>query len=92
MPSENIGTIRKELNGKKSVSLKIKVKTNALKNEIIGLMPDGTVKISIKSAPEKGRANKELVFFLARTFDVPRENVKIVSGASSRQKMVKIRK
>ena len=69
---------------------KIKVITNARKNEISGQMADGTIKIRIKSKPVRGKANKELIRFLSELLDIPKGDVLIVSGERSRRKRVRI--
>jgi hypothetical protein len=51
-----------------------------------------TIKINIAAAPEKGKANQELVHLLSKEFDVSRDSVKIISGAGDRVKLVKITK
>jgi hypothetical protein len=48
------------------------------------------ITISIRSAPERGRANSELVKLLARHFRVEPSRVRIVSGLKSRKKLVEI--
>jgi uncharacterized protein (TIGR00251 family) len=48
------------------------------------------ITISIRSAPERGRANSELVKLLARHFRVEPGRVRIVSGLKSRKKLVEI--
>jgi len=53
-------------------------------------VPDGSMKVSLKAAPFEGRANAELVTFLARLFRVPASSVGIVGGARSRQKSIVI--
>ena len=40
--------------------------------------------------PVDGRANAELVAFLARAFGVPRARVRLISGAGGRDKTVEI--
>jgi uncharacterized protein (TIGR00251 family) len=72
------------------LTLKIKVIPKSSKNEIVGEMADGTLKIRIAAAPEKGRANEELRSFLARQYRVPAANVTIVAGAASHNKLVRI--
>jgi len=54
--------------------------------EIIG----DQIAISIKSQPERGRANKELLKKLAAHFGVSEERVRIVSGLTSRKKIVEL--
>ena len=48
-------------------------------------MDDGTFKIWIKSAPEKGKANKELQKYLKKIIGIP---VKIISGLTSENKTI----
>jgi uncharacterized protein (TIGR00251 family) len=64
--------------------LKIKVKPSSNKNKIVK-MEDGTFKIWIKSAPEKGKANKELQKYLKKVTGIP---VKITSGLTSENKTI----
>jgi len=54
--------------------------------EVIG----DQIVISIKSQPERGRANKELLKKLAAYFGVSQERVRIVSGLTSRKKIVEV--
>ncbi|MBI2688589.1 MAG: DUF167 domain-containing protein [Acidobacteria bacterium] len=55
-----------------------------------GEMADGTLKIRVKAAPEDGKANEELCQFLARHFGVSRQDVAIVTGATSQRKRVRV--
>jgi uncharacterized protein (TIGR00251 family) len=50
----------------------------------------GALKVSIAAAPEKGRANEELIRFLAQALGVPRARVSVASGHASRDKVVAI--
>lgn len=68
----------------------MKVIPRSERAEIAGEMADGTLKVRLKSAPEGGRANDELCFFLAKHFGVARESVKIVTGATAPRKRVRI--
>lgn len=52
----------------------------------------GQIKCFIKSPPEKGLANKELVKLIADSLDVTQSDVEIISGLTSRKKRVKINK
>lgn len=79
-----------ELTDKKEIYLRIKVRPSAVKSEVKEIMEDETIKIAISAPPEKGKANEELLRFLARIFDVSKNNVKIISGKSERIKLVKI--
>jgi uncharacterized protein (TIGR00251 family) len=48
------------------------------------------LKIRISTAPVDGKANKQLIAFLAQQFSVAKSAVAIVSGESSRQKTLLI--
>ena len=54
------------------------------------IMSDGVQKIDIAAPPEDGKANAELIRFLAEYFDVSRSSVEILSGQMGRRKMVRI--
>jgi len=58
------------------------------KDTIAGWSPAGSLKVRVTSAPVDGAANRRLVELLARSLDVPKSDVEIVSGASSRSKRV----
>ena len=58
--------------------------------EEASLISDGTVKMDIAVAPSKGKANAELVKFLAGEFGVGKDKVKILSGHGERVKLVRV--
>ena len=68
---------------------KIKVITRAKNNEIVERGSD-FIKVKIKAAPEKGKANQELIRFLAEELGVSRDAVQILTGHSGRRKTISI--
>ena len=44
----------------------------------------------VVAAPERGRANDAVVALLAETLSLPREDVAVVAGATSRDKVVEL--
>lgn len=48
------------------------------------------ISISIRSPPERGRANRELVKKLATHFSISEDRVRIISGLTSRKKLVEV--
>ena len=50
----------------------------------------GAILIRLAAPPVDGAANDALVAFLAETLDLPRRNIAIVAGATSRDKRVQI--
>ncbi len=72
------------------MDITVKVTPKSSRTELVGRLPDGTWKVKVAAAPEKGKANRELCAFLAAHFGVPQSRVKIVSGATSPLKRVRI--
>ena len=68
-----------------SFLLPVYIQPNSSKNEIIGEY-NGMLKIKIKSPADNGKANKELVVFLAKYLSLRKNQVKITKGHISRQK------
>lgn len=74
------------------MDIAVKVIPKSSRNEVVGEMADGTLKVKIAAAPEKGKANAELCSFLAKHFGVPSRNVSILSGETSHRKLVRVLK
>jgi uncharacterized protein (TIGR00251 family) len=74
----------------KSVLLCLHVQSKASKSRIVGLH-DGCLKLAVASPPVDGKANKEVVRFLAAFFGVSVRDVLLKSGARSRKKRVIIK-
>ena len=49
-----------------------------------------TYEIAIKSKPEKGKANKEIIEELAKFFKIKKSQITILKGHKSRQKIIQI--
>lgn len=71
------------------VTLSVRIQPRASKNQIVP-MEGGGVKIRLTAPPVDGAANEALVRFLADTFSVPKAHVEILSGHTSRNKIVRI--
>ncbi|MGV8024942.1 MAG: DUF167 domain-containing protein [Anaerolineaceae bacterium] len=72
----------------KELHLTIKVIPNSPKTEWIGFMDNGVVKIKVKGAPEKGKANYELIRYLEELFNVKKGDVILTAGSTSKLKHV----
>lgn len=79
-----------KLANNKEIYLRIKVLPSAGKSGFLEAMADGTIKIAVAAAPEKGKANQELIKFLAEELGVRRYQIEIISGAGDRTKLVKV--
>lgn len=81
-----------EKNGQ--VILFITVIPKASKNEIIGLREDNfghsRLVIRLNAVPEKGKANKILIDFLAKKMKIAKTDLSLVSGETNRQKNIEL--
>lgn len=71
------------------MKVSIKVKTSAKENTVQE-GPGGELRVLVKAPPQEGRANEAVVEVLAAHFKVPKNHVVIVSGFSSKRKVVRI--
>jgi len=71
------------------VQVKIRVQPRASKNQIVGWMEDA-LKVRLTAPPVEGEANAALLRFIAEYFGLPRSEVVLVTGATSRQKVIRI--
>jgi uncharacterized protein (TIGR00251 family) len=67
----------------------VKAMPGACKSEITG-EHDGMLKVKVAAAPERGRANGELINFLSACLKIRKQQVEIIKGATSRAKTIKI--
>lgn len=67
--------------------LKLRVQPGAKRNAIIGPHGDA-LKVSVQAPPDGGRANEAVIELLADHFGLKRNQVEILSGHASRDKVV----
>jgi uncharacterized protein len=70
-------------------TLAVRVHPGARKNSVTGVHADA-VKIALTAPPVDGKANEALIAFLADTLRLPRARIVLVSGLTSRAKMLRI--
>ncbi|MBR7128572.1 MAG: YggU family protein [Lentisphaeria bacterium] len=66
------------------------IQPKSSRNSVVGLH-DGKLKIALTAPPVDGQANAMLIKFLASYLDKPKRDLEIVSGDSSRNKIVAIK-
>jgi uncharacterized protein len=71
------------------VRLRVSVKPGA-REETVRREPDGSLRVSVKARAQEGAANVAVVKAVARFLGVPKSQVRIVSGFSSRTKMLEV--
>ena len=72
-----------------TIRLRLRVSPGAAKPGIVGRHGDAW-KLRVAAPPEHGKANDAVVDLIAETLDVPRASVTLVSGGSSRNKVVEL--
>ena len=70
-----------------SVLLRLHVQPKASKTRIVGLF-DGCLKLAIQALPVDGKANEEVIKFLAGLLAIPLRDITLKSGAQGRRKQV----
>jgi uncharacterized protein (TIGR00251 family) len=70
--------------------LDVKVTPRAKRNQIVGWHQHSMVLVRIAAPPVEGKANDELVRFLAEKLGVAPEQVLIIRGHTSRQKVLEV--
>jgi uncharacterized protein (TIGR00251 family) len=53
-------------------------------------MHDGLIKVRVAAPPVEGAANQALVEFVAKRLRIPKSRVRVVSGLTSRRKVLEI--
>jgi len=79
-----------ELNEKDGgVTIKVRVQPRASRTEIIGEHA-GAIKMRVAAPPVDGKANEECRRYLAKLLKVGATSVEIISGDSSRNKVIRV--
>jgi len=72
-----------------AVVLRVKALSGSNRDEVRGV-DGGALKVAVTAPPEKGKANKALLAVLAEFLGVPRRDVAIIHGETSRDKRVEV--
>ena len=76
-------------NNNNELIIKIKVEPRSSKSGIVGPYGDA-LKVKLTSPPVEGKANRELIDLLSKELKIRKKDIEIVSGQSSKNKVVKI--
>jgi uncharacterized protein len=74
----------------RTTRLRLRVSPGATRTELAGRHGDAW-KVRVSAAPERGRANDAVVDLIAERLRLPRAAVSLVSGRTSRDKIVELR-
>lgn len=74
---------------KKGITLNIKITPNAAQNKIKKWeKADTQLKMEVKAAPEKGKANKEVIKLLSKQLKTPQNKLEILTGSTTKTKII----
>jgi uncharacterized protein (TIGR00251 family) len=71
------------------VEFRVKVVPGSSKTQLGGTLDD-MLKVKIAAPPEKGKANKALIAFMAKTLSLKKKDIEIVSGKTNPVKTLRI--
>ncbi|PJE22649.1 MAG: hypothetical protein CK431_15335 [Mycobacterium sp.] len=71
-------------------SVVVKVKPGSRKGPLVEVGADGQLTVYVREQAVDGKANDAVTRVLANYFDVPRNRIELVSGATSRLKRFRI--
>lgn len=74
---------------KNGVVIQVHATPRASRNQIQGLHGEA-IKIRLQAPPVDGKANENLIDFIAETLGVPRHQITLLSGQTSRRKRLGI--
>jgi uncharacterized protein (TIGR00251 family) len=75
--------------GENSLNIQVQIQPGSSKDQIIGLH-NGRLKIKISAPPVDGKANQNLIEFIAKALGVSKSKIEIVKGRTSKLKTLKI--
>lgn len=76
--------------GQRGSALAVRVTPRADKNQIVGMLNDGTIKVQLAGDPGEDQSNGDLVAFLSEVLGVPTSKLEVVAGEKGRDKLVSV--
>lgn len=68
----------------------LRVQPSAKRDEVVGFLADGSLKLRVTAPPEDGRANERVRTLLAETAGIKKQEVTIRSGHTSHIKHIEL--
>ncbi len=76
--------------GQQGAALTVRVTPRARRDEVAGILEDGTLRVRVSAPPVEGKANAALLTFLARVLGVRKSRLEIVAGEKGLDKIVSV--
>src|SRR5262245_3108302 len=71
------------------IVIPVRVQVRASQSGIAGEL-DGALKIRLAAPPVDGEANEELIRVIAKFFEIPRAQISLIAGQTSKNKLIRI--
>ncbi len=72
-----------------TIKLPLVIKPQAKQSKLLGIS-NGRLKLAISATPVDGKANKELIAFLAKLLAIKKQNIVILNGLTNPLKLVEL--
>ena len=76
--------------GRRGSALAVRITPRASRNQVVGVLNDGTVKVHLVAESSDEEINLELIGFLSDVLGAPKSRLDIVAGLSGRDKIVSV--
>ncbi|MGI5912448.1 MAG: DUF167 domain-containing protein [Syntrophomonadaceae bacterium] len=73
-----------------AIRVEVKVQPRSSRNQIVGEQ-NGVLKVKLTAPPIEGEANRALINFLAVYLKIPRKDISLIRGETSRNKLIEIK-
>lgn len=73
----------------RGVRFEVRVQPRASRSEIVGEQ-EGALRVRLAAPPVDGAANDALIELLADLLDVPKRDIRIVTGSTSKRKVIEV--
>jgi uncharacterized protein (TIGR00251 family) len=73
----------------RGVELWLRVQPNAARDELAGFS-EGVLRVKVAAPPVRGKANRELIAFLAQKLGLSKGDLTILKGHTSRNKLISV--
>ena len=71
-------------------ALTVRITPRARKNEIAGILDDGTVRVRLTASAAEDKSNPALIDFFAKILEVSPKSIEIVAGQTGKDKLISI--
>ena len=71
-------------------ALTVRITPRARKNEIAGILDDGTVRVRLTTSAAEDKSNPAIIEFFAKILEISPESIEIVAGQTGKDKLISI--